>query len=137
MLRKTALYGKSSRDLLKAMIWTVCITTPLSSDKPLTSPRESHVGGPDSRHGRSLTFSSADDFNVTLPFLLQQAAWLYDRQLSQVRAQMRKVGNTHSNSPSPALGSVSGSGALGGQAMKRVGSGGALRNDFSWTGNEN
>lgn len=71
---------------------------------------------------------SADDFNVTLPFLLQQAAWLYDRQLSQVRAQMLKVGNTHSQSPSqapaPTLGSVSGSGALGGQAMRRLGSGG-------------
>ncbi|CRG82795.1 Autophagy-related protein 29 [Talaromyces islandicus] len=67
----------------------------------------------------------ADEFNVTLSFLLQQAAWLYDRQLSQVRAQMRKVGNTQAASPSPALGSVSGSGALGGQAMKRVGSGGS------------
>jgi hypothetical protein len=71
---------------------------------------------------------SADDFNVTLPFLLQQAAWLYDRQLSQVRAQMLKVGNTHSQYsspvPGPTLGSVSGSGALGGQAMRRVGSGG-------------
>ncbi|KAH8690567.1 hypothetical protein BGW36DRAFT_388978 [Talaromyces proteolyticus] len=66
----------------------------------------------------------ADDFDVTLSFLLQQAAWLYDRQLSQVRAQMRKVGNTQS-SPSPALGSVSGSDALGGQAMRRAGSGGS------------
>jgi hypothetical protein len=66
---------------------------------------------------------SADDFNVTLSFLLQQAAWLYDRQLSQVRAQMRKVGNTQSQSPG--TGSVSGSGALGGQAMRRAGSGGS------------
>ncbi|EED13714.1 multidomain presynaptic cytomatrix related protein [Talaromyces stipitatus ATCC 10500] len=75
----------------------------------------------------TINLISADDFNVTLPFLLQQAAWLYDRQLSQVRAQMLKVGNTHSQSPSPApgntLGSVSGSGALGGQAMRRAGSG--------------
>jgi hypothetical protein len=61
---------------------------------------------------------------VTLPFLLQQAAWLYDRQLSQVRARMRKVGNQHSASPSPAPGSVAGSGAVGGYPMKRVGSGG-------------
>ena len=82
--------------------------------------------------------TSADDFNVTLPFLLQQAAWLYDRQLSQVRAQMLKVGNTHSQSPypapAPALGSVSGSGALGGQAMRRVGSGGGSLNvgDSVW-----
>ncbi|KAK2757263.1 hypothetical protein FQN54_004777 [Arachnomyces sp. PD_36] len=65
----------------------------------------------------------ADNFDVTLPFLLQQAAWLYDRQLSQVRAQMRKVGNAHSTSPSPAPASVSGSTAIGSQAMKRGGSG--------------
>ncbi|KAJ5668329.1 uncharacterized protein N7477_006899 [Penicillium maclennaniae] len=51
----------------------------------------------------------ADHFDVTLQFLLQQAAWLYDRQLSQVRAQMRKVPTAQSNSPSPAPGSVSGS----------------------------
>jgi hypothetical protein len=39
---------------------------------------------------------------------------------------MRKVGTAHPTSPSPAIGSVSGSGALGGQAMRRVGSGGEL-----------
>ncbi|KAK1144783.1 hypothetical protein N8T08_004794 [Aspergillus melleus] len=55
----------------------------------------------------------AESFDVTLQFLLQQAAWLYDRQLAQVRAQMRKVPNTQSSSPSPAPGSVSGSTALG------------------------
>ncbi|KAJ6114921.1 hypothetical protein N7486_000699 [Penicillium sp. IBT 16267x] len=57
----------------------------------------------------------ADQFDVTLQFLLQQAAWLYDRQLSQVRAQMRRFDPTaQSNSPSPAPGSVSGSAALPG-----------------------
>ncbi|PYH93412.1 autophagy-related protein 29 [Aspergillus ellipticus CBS 707.79] len=55
----------------------------------------------------------ADDFQVTLQFLLQQAAWLYDRQLSQVRAQILKVGTTQSSSPSPGPGSVSNSTALG------------------------
>ncbi|BAE63420.1 unnamed protein product [Aspergillus oryzae RIB40] len=60
----------------------------------------------------------AERFDVTLQFLLQQAAWLYDRQLSQVRWQMRKVGTTQSSSPSPAPGSVSGSTALGGQSAK-------------------
>jgi hypothetical protein len=44
----------------------------------------------------------AEQFEVTQPFLLQQAAWLYERQLSQVRAQMRKVGNRQSATPSPA-----------------------------------
>ncbi|KAF7121848.1 hypothetical protein CNMCM5793_009402 [Aspergillus hiratsukae] len=62
----------------------------------------------------------ADSFDVTLQFLLQQAAWLYDRQLSQVRAQMRKVGTTHSTSPSPAPGSMAGSAALGGQQPKGI-----------------
>ncbi|KAJ5692310.1 hypothetical protein N7462_001733 [Penicillium macrosclerotiorum] len=33
----------------------------------------------------------AENFDVDLQFLLQQAAWLYDRKLSMVRAQMRKV----------------------------------------------
>ncbi|KZZ91602.1 hypothetical protein AAP_03308 [Ascosphaera apis ARSEF 7405] len=41
----------------------------------------------------------ADHFNVSLPFLLQQAAWLYDRQLSQVRAQIRRVGTKSSLRP--------------------------------------
>ncbi|KAJ5162224.1 hypothetical protein N7492_007616 [Penicillium capsulatum] len=65
-----------------------------------------------------LDFSRAQKFDVSLQFLLQQAAWLYDRQLSQVRAQMRKVGTTQSNPPSPAPGSVSGSAALGGTVQK-------------------
>lgn len=30
-------------------------------------------------------------FNVTVPFILQQAAWLYEKELEQVRAQMQKV----------------------------------------------
>ncbi|KAJ5459914.1 uncharacterized protein N7458_001466 [Penicillium daleae] len=60
----------------------------------------------------------ADHFDVTLQFLLQQAAWLYDRQLSQVRAQMRRVPPVQSSSPSPAPGSVSGSTALSANAPK-------------------
>jgi hypothetical protein len=67
----------------------------------------------------------AEQFEVTQPFLLQQAAWLYERQLSQVRAQMRKVGNRQSATPSPAPSSVAGS-TIGGQAMKRGGSGGSV-----------
>jgi hypothetical protein len=67
----------------------------------------------------------AEKFEVTQAFLLQQAAWLYERQLSQVRAQMRKVGSRQSATPSPAPSSVSGS-TVGGQAMKRGGSGGSV-----------
>lgn len=67
----------------------------------------------------------AEKFEVTQAFLLQQAAWLYERQLSQVRAQMRKVGNRQSATPSPAPSSVAGS-TVGGQAMRRGGSGGSV-----------
>ncbi|KAI9821496.1 MAG: hypothetical protein M1832_003344 [Thelocarpon impressellum] len=72
----------------------------------------------------------ADRFEVSLPFLLQQSAWLYERQLSQVRAQMRKVGNPNASaskagsSVPPGSGSGSGS-AAGAQSMRRGGSGGA------------
>lgn len=38
----------------------------------------------------------ANRYNVPLSFLSQQAAWLYENQLSQVRAQLRKA-----NKPSP------------------------------------
>ncbi|KAL2425995.1 Autophagy-related protein 29 [Exophiala dermatitidis] len=66
----------------------------------------------------------SEKFEVTQPFLLQQAAWLYERQLSQVRAQMRRVGARQSATPSPAPGSTAAS-MVGGQAMKRAGSGGS------------
>uniref|UniRef100_A0A060TG02 Autophagy-related protein 29 n=1 Tax=Blastobotrys adeninivorans TaxID=409370 RepID=A0A060TG02_BLAAD len=33
----------------------------------------------------------ARQFQVSTPFILQQAAWLYERELEQVRAQMQKV----------------------------------------------
>ncbi|KAL3464337.1 hypothetical protein BJX64DRAFT_95215 [Aspergillus heterothallicus] len=55
----------------------------------------------------------AESFDVTMQFLLQQAAWLYHRQLSQVRAQMLRVGTTHSNTASPSPGSIYASTALG------------------------
>jgi hypothetical protein len=62
----------------------------------------------------STNISSAEKFQVSLPFLLQQAAWLYERQFSQVRAQMRKVAVPKST-PSD---------STGGEAMRRTGSGG-------------
>ncbi|KAK9390507.1 hypothetical protein V1515DRAFT_590584 [Lipomyces mesembrius] len=33
----------------------------------------------------------AEYFNVSIPFLLQQAAWLYERELQQVREEMQRV----------------------------------------------
>ncbi|PVH74970.1 hypothetical protein DL98DRAFT_518916 [Cadophora sp. DSE1049] len=65
----------------------------------------------------------ATKFEVTLAFLLQQAAWLYERQLLQVRAQMRKVGvSKGSAAPSPVPWNNTES--VGGEGMRRTGSGG-------------
>ena len=78
-----------------------------------------------SAKGRNLDWTAlADRFNVTLAFLSQQAAWLYEKQLSQVRAQLRNVNKPSSAGNSPTPGSVSGSGTPGGHAMTRAGSGG-------------
>ena len=68
--------------------------------------------------------SLSEHFNVTQAFLLQQAAWLYERQLSQVRAQMRKMGTKSSNTPSPIPQSNTAS-LVGDQPMRRTGSGGS------------
>ena len=71
-------------------------------------------------------FIRADQFDVSLPFLLQQAAWLYERQLSQVREQLRRVNRPTSSGVSPTPSSITGSGMAGGQPMRRGGSGGKL-----------
>lgn len=72
--------------------------------------------------GREIDWHTlAEKFDVTLNFLLQQAAWLYERQLSQVRAQLRKVNRPLSVGTPPMPSSVSGSGV----AMTRGGSGGS------------
>jgi hypothetical protein len=57
---------------------------------------------------------------VPATFLLQQAAWLYERHLDHVRDQMKKVSG--SNIPISATGGTSLSGT-GGIAMLRTGSG--------------
>ncbi|KAG8534136.1 uncharacterized protein KY384_000980 [Bacidia gigantensis] len=68
----------------------------------------------------------AEKFDVTLSFLSQQAAWLYERQLAQVRAQLRKVNKPSSTGTSPTPGSTSGSGTVtGGHPMSRGGSAGS------------
>ncbi|KAL8937964.1 MAG: hypothetical protein Q9216_004150 [Gyalolechia sp. 2 TL-2023] len=75
--------------------------------------------------GREIDWHAlADEFHVDLPFLLQQAAWLYERQLSQVKAQLRKVSKPSLTAQSPTPSSVSGSGVTGGHAMTRTSSGG-------------
>ncbi|KIV99506.1 uncharacterized protein PV09_08811 [Verruconis gallopava] len=68
----------------------------------------------------------AKEFGVTQTFLLQQAAWLYERHLQHVKAQMTKLRT--SNAPTPILGPASQQTApTGGVPMKRLGSGGASR----------
>ncbi|KFY47221.1 hypothetical protein V494_00101 [Pseudogymnoascus sp. VKM F-4513 (FW-928)] len=63
----------------------------------------------------------AESYDVSLSFLLQQAAYLYDRQFSQVRAQLRKVGASKNSVQSPIIGTES----TGGEAMVRTVSGGS------------
>ena len=83
---------------------------------------------------RGANYNSAVQFDVSLPFILQQAAWLYERQLSQVRAEMKKVAGK-GGSPSPLQqgivagslssgGGSSGGGGYAAQAMRRTGSAG-------------
>ena len=66
--------------------------------------------------------NSAEEFGVTQPFLLQQAAWLYERHFQHVKAQMNKLRT--SNAPTPVLGPTSQQPVAGGVPMKRLGSGG-------------
>ncbi|MCJ1235704.1 hypothetical protein MMC14_003675 [Varicellaria rhodocarpa] len=67
----------------------------------------------------------ADQFDVPLPFLLQQSAWLYEQQLSQVREQLRKVKPSVNLGVSPVPSSISGSVSTGGVAVGRTSSGGS------------
>lgn len=84
----------------------------------------------------SYIYCRAQQFQVSRAFLLQQAAWLYERELSQVRAQMRKGisgisniptpgGTTGGSSPRPISPVPIGIGIVGGTRMARTGSGGS------------
>ncbi|KAF2703951.1 hypothetical protein K504DRAFT_463024 [Pleomassaria siparia CBS 279.74] len=66
----------------------------------------------------------ASRFQVPSAFLLQQAAWLYERHLDHVRTQMKKVGTTNTPAaPTSSYGSAYT--AIGGLPMQRGGSGGS------------
>lgn len=69
-------------------------------------------------------FSSANKFEVTVDFLLQQVAWLTERHASQVRAQMRKAAAAAKGSaaPSPQPG-PEGPFSAAAEPMRRTGSG--------------
>ncbi|KAF2435676.1 hypothetical protein EJ08DRAFT_645374 [Tothia fuscella] len=65
-----------------------------------------------------------EEFGVTAEFLTQQAAWLYERHLQHIQAQMSRIRPSNVASPAPG---ASGHPGLGGIPMKRLGSGGASR----------
>jgi hypothetical protein len=68
---------------------------------------------------------SATRFQVPSAFLLQQAAWLYERHLDHVRTQMKKVGTANANAPgTSSYGSAHTT--IGGLPMRRDGSGGGV-----------
>ncbi|KAK1060119.1 hypothetical protein LTR74_012138 [Friedmanniomyces endolithicus] len=71
----------------------------------------------------------ANRFDVGLPFLLQQAAWLYERHFEGMRKQMQSIGVSQAPTPTlPESGASSGTSAqAGGVAMQRQGSKGAAR----------
>ncbi|KAH7079263.1 hypothetical protein BKA63DRAFT_508055 [Paraphoma chrysanthemicola] len=66
----------------------------------------------------------AGKFQVPPTFLLQQAAWLYERHLDHVRSQMKKVSG--STVPTASTSGASNLTVTGGLAMQRTGSGGSL-----------
>ncbi|KZM23268.1 uncharacterized protein EKO05_0004448 [Ascochyta rabiei] len=66
----------------------------------------------------------ATKFQVPPTFLLQQAAWLYERHFEHVRNQMKKVSGSTVTAPA-ASGGGSTLASVGGVAMQRAGSGGA------------
>lgn len=104
--------------------------------------RESPVSHEDTRQSfvwciSHIHFCRAQQFQVSRAFLLQQAAWLYERELSQVRAQMRKglgsAATAISNistpggtaSPRPISPGPMAMAMAGGTRMARTGSGGS------------
>ncbi len=127
MLQKIGPCGKFYRGTLAAQTLTVFHHAPCPCNL-LTRDRERVVCTQLARSRLSLlTLYRASKFNVTLPFILRQAAWLYERQLSQVRAQMRKVGRSNAPSPAQGIGRTT-----GGQEARRPGSSeGAQNQDAS------
>ncbi|PWW73824.1 hypothetical protein C7212DRAFT_220682 [Tuber magnatum] len=71
---------------------------------------------------------SASHLQVSRAFLLQQAAWLYERELSQIQAQMRKAGgailNTNLSFPMPPSPRPQSPAVMGGVPMARTGTSG-------------
>lgn len=65
-------------------------------------------------------------FDVSLPFLLQQGAWLYERHFASMRAQMKKLGASTMPGPLPPDSTGSSTAGAGGEMMHRTSSRGML-----------
>ncbi|CUS13080.1 unnamed protein product [Tuber aestivum] len=74
------------------------------------------------------TLLCASHLQVSRAFLLQQAAWLYERELSQIQAQMRRAGgailNTNLSFPTPPSPRPQSPAVMGGVPMARTGTAG-------------
>lgn len=67
----------------------------------------------------------SERFEVPLAFLLQQAAWLYERHFEGMRAQMKRLGAGTSAAPSPKPEAQQGENSMSGSvAMRKKGSNG-------------
>ncbi|KAF8525679.1 hypothetical protein BDD12DRAFT_689945, partial [Trichophaea hybrida] len=99
--------------------YTVFIRLPFSRNGFVDPPRvdwdaskERYLWKMLSRGNRNTDLDcNAVHLQVSRAFLLQQAAWLYERELSQIQAQMRKVGAASLNTnlsvpPAPAASSI-------------------------------
>ncbi|KAK3670698.1 hypothetical protein LTR78_009390 [Recurvomyces mirabilis] len=111
--------------------YTCYIRLPFARGEFLDPPRVEWDAGKDRALWKVVSLASnskdldwediAARFEVDLPFLLQQAAWLYERHLEGMRRQMQKLGQSHAVPPTPPMesSSISTTPAGGGVAMQR------------------
>ncbi|KAK4555423.1 hypothetical protein LTR86_007720 [Recurvomyces mirabilis] len=115
----------------KKVQYTCYIRLPFARGEFLDPPRVEWDAGKDRALWKVVSLASnskdldwediAARFEVDLPFLLQQAAWLYERHLEGMRKQMQKLGQSHAVPPTPPMesSSISTTPAGGGVAMQR------------------
>lgn len=113
--------------------YTVFIRLPFQRNGFLDPPPVAWDAGKDEALWKLISGSTGKELNweeislrfqVSLPFLLQQAAWLYERRFESMKAQMKRLGVSGTASPNPQLmqGERVGSAPPGGESMVRTGS---------------
>ncbi|KAF2265307.1 hypothetical protein CC78DRAFT_579446 [Lojkania enalia] len=117
---------------MAAMQFTVIIRLPFARGNFVDPPQADWNAAKDRALWKVISKSSktsdldwvelASRFQVPPTFLLQQAAWLYERHLDHVRTQMKRVGNANASAASAISSSQT---AVGGIPMRRLGSGGS------------